>query len=169
MDGFIVVSTINAITYKEFFPLLKDGKVNTGYAFNKTLVFETPKGEAKKQCGICWYTTFPIPNKKKMVLTATYDPDKYPKYENYDAIEVGRIKDIPYDYDGVMGVPVTILDYDLADVDIMGVANDWRHSEEWAIRGTPTYIDDKHKAFQGMVLGGKAVYSRILIRRKEND
>lgn len=76
MKDFLLLSNINAITYKEFFPLLKNNKARAGYVFNKTLEFETPEGETKKQTGICWYATFPVIH-KHLVLTATYDPNKY--------------------------------------------------------------------------------------------
>ena len=164
MKDFIIIGNTNAVTYKEVFPLFKDNKVRLGYSTVKT--FCTCNG-TKDFGNVGWYSTLPV-EKKILTLTQRYSPAKYPKYDNYDAIEVSRIKDIPYDYDGVMGVPVTIFNYNLSQFEIVGVANDCRRSEEWVIRGTPTYIDDKHKAFQGMVVGGKAAYSRVLIR-KRND
>lgn len=69
-----------------------------------------------------WLTTLPTTNKKKLVLTQSYNPEKYPKYDNYDAIEVDRIKDIPYNYEGYMGCPITILGYDLENIEIIGMA-----------------------------------------------
>lgn len=100
-------------------------------------------------------------------MTATYDPALYPKYDNYDAIEVSRIKNIPYDYDGVMGVPITILDYDLNNIEVQGIWNDDREEADFIVKGTPTYLDEKHKSFQGPVVDGKAKYARVLIRRKQ--
>ena len=209
MKDFLLLSTINAITYKDFFPLLKEGKARGGYNFNKVLSFETPEGEIKKQGGISWYTTLPTPNKKKLVLTKRYKHDEYPHYDNYRAIEVSRIKDIPYDYDCVMGVPITIFQYDLDNVEIVdinphffstiaqglekpeqlhlegmkdpyarvlikkkievrGIWNDKREEADFIVKGTPTYIDEKHKSFQGPVVDGKAKYSRVLIRNKRS-
>lgn len=89
-----------------------------GYTFNKVLTFITREGIEKKEPGICFFTTLDVPEKRKLTLSKTYNPEEYPHYDNYDAINVDRVKDIPYDYDGVMGVPVTILGYDLDDVKI---------------------------------------------------
>lgn len=148
MKDFLLLANVNAITYKEFFPLLKERKVRGGYDFNKTMMFETPEGEAKKQTGITWYTTLPTPNKKKLVLTKRYRHDEYPHYDNYRAIEVSRIKDIPYDYDCVMGVPITIFGYDLDNVEVLKCLND--------------HTPDTRAA----VIEGKTKYARILIKKK---
>lgn len=196
MKDFLLLSTINAITYKDFFPLLKEGKVRGGYNFNKVVMFETPEGEIKKQIGITWFTTLPTPNKKKLILTKRYKHDEYPHYDNYRAIEVGKVKDIPYDYECMMGVPITIFGYDLDNVEIIGdktingkdtkingkekyrrvlikkkievqgIWNDKREEADFIVKGTPTYIDEKHKSFQGPVVDGKAKYSRVLIKKK---
>ena len=144
MDGFIIIGNTNAVTYKEVFPLIKDNKVRLGY--NKVMSFNTEGGEIKGVYAT-WYSTFPV-TRKPLVLTATYSPEKYPVYDNYDAINVDRVKDIPYDYDGVMGVPITILNYGLNDIEIVGTE---------VIHNKDTKINGKEK------------YRRILIRRKEND
>lgn len=167
MKDFLLLSSVNAITYKEFFPLLKEGKARGGYNFNQVVMFETPEGEAKKEFGICWFTSLPTPNKRKLILTKKYKHTEYPHYDNYNAIEVGKVKDIPYDYDCVMGVPITILQYDLDNVEVQGIWNDKREEADFIVKGAPTYIDEKHKSFQGPVVDGKAKYSRILIRWKQ--
>lgn len=149
MKDFLLLSNVNAVAYKEFFPLLKEGKVNTGYVFNKTLEFETPEGELKSGPNIAWFASLPTPDKKKLILTKKYRPEDYPHYDNYNAIEVGRIKDIPYDYDCVMGVPITIFGYDLDNVEVLKCLND----------NTP----DTRVA----TVEGKEKYARILIRRKQ--
>lgn len=126
---FIIIGNINAITYKEFFPLLKDDKVWIGYKFNgKPMVFRVPddyplKGTVNhvdehghKYIGVggtCWFTN--VDNEKRhtpMDLYMRYhgNEDHYPKYDNYDAINVDKTCEIPEDYDGVMGVPITFLD-----------------------------------------------------------
>lgn len=164
MKDFLLICDKNCATYKEVFPLFKQGIVS----------FSSPvkeyEGTDRKFGNHSWITTFPVPNKKKLVLTATYDPALYPKYDNYDAIEVSRIKNIPYDYEGVMGVPITILDYDLDNVEVQGIWNDKREEADFIVKGTPTYIDEKHKSFQGPVVDGKAKYARVLIRltRRKN-
>lgn len=70
------------------------------------------------------------------------------------------------DYDGVMGVPITFLQYyNPSQFEIIGLAADIRYDDECFIKGNPTYLDDKHKQFMGMVLNGKPTYARILIKR----
>ena len=128
------------------FPLFKQGIVSFGSPVKEY------EGTDRKFGNHSWITTFPVPNKKKLVLTATYDPALYPKYDNYDAIEVSRIKNIPYDYDGVMGVPITILCYNLDNVELEGIWNDDREENDFIVKGTPTYLDEKHKGFQGPVM-----------------
>lgn len=161
MKDFLLICDKNCATYKEVFPLFKQGIVSFGSPVKEY------EGTDRKFGNHSWITTFSVPNKKKLVLTATYDPALYPKYDNYDAIEVTRIKNIPYDYDGVMGVPITILDYDLDNVELEGIWNDKREEDNFIVKGTPTYLDEKHKSFQGPVIDGKAKYARVLIRRKK--
>lgn len=108
---FLIIGNKNAVTYKEIFPLIKDNKIWLGY---KTISeFKIPGSSiSKKVTGLSrWFTN--LPNKKAadpIELIEKYDPKKYPKYDNYDAINVNRVVDIPFDYDGVMGVPITICD-----------------------------------------------------------
>lgn len=187
MKDFLLIANTNACTYKEFFPLLKEEKVRGGYTFSKSMMFETPEGEAKKQIGISWFTTLPTSNKRKLILTKKYKHTEYPHFDNYRAIEVSRIKDIPYDYECLMAVPITIFQYDLdkilvkndqqperplrKKIDIRGIWNDKREEADFIVKGTPTYIDEKHKDFQGPVVNGKAKYARVVIslaRRKRS-
>lgn len=111
MKDFLLIANTNACTYKEFFPLLKERKVSMGVEMPKEYVM--PDGTTKKFGNICWYTTLHTPDKKKLVLSKKYHHVLYPHFDNYRAIEVSRIKDIPYDYECVMGVPITIFGYDL--------------------------------------------------------
>ena len=119
---FVIVGHQNAITYKEVFPLIKDNKVWLGYGFKGAAAhFFSPyedvatAGDHKKNMirvsGVNWFTNLEIPKRnEKMDLVCRYSPEEYPKYDNYDAIEVSKTADIPYDYAGAMGVPVTFLD-----------------------------------------------------------
>jgi len=92
---------------------------------------------------------------------------KYYKYDNYDAIEVSKVKDIPIDYGGAMGVPITFLDkYNPEQFEIIGLMNDKRTISDAFVQGAPTYLDKRHKKFVGAVLNGKATYARIVIRKK---
>lgn len=128
MDGFIVVGNMNAIAYKEIFTYLKDNKMWTGMThFNDGMYFVVPNdyeyadtykfereidGEKVMRVSTaCWFTNLEHNKRKELIgLTKKYNPTDYPKYDNYDAIEVGCYKDIPKDYDGIMGVPITFLD-----------------------------------------------------------
>ena len=119
---FLIIGNMNAITYKEIFPLIKANKIWIGYNFNKTMEFQLDESYEKwneirdgkkygKVPAIAWFTN--LDHKKRhefLTLTEKYDPAKYPKYDNYDAINVDKVNDIPKDYDGVMGVPITFLD-----------------------------------------------------------
>lgn len=121
---FIIIGNKNAITYKEFFPLLKDNKVWIGY--ENPSEFETPDGLTNKCQGLCrWFTNIDIPKKhENLILTKRYfdDPSLYPKYDNYDAIECSKVKDIPCDYFEHIGVPVTFLDkYNPEQFEIVGL------------------------------------------------
>lgn len=119
---FLVMGTVNNITYKEIFPLIKANKIWIGYNFNKTMEFQLGEGYEKwneirdgkkygKVPAIAWYTNLDVKKRHEfLTLTEKYDPAKYPKYDNYDAINVDKVNDIPKDWDGVMGVPITFLD-----------------------------------------------------------
>ena len=164
---FLIVGNMNAITYKEIFPLIKNNELWVGYGFNVSYVYKTPyKNEldanAKfvtskgynpedgyvKVPAVAWYTN--IPHKKRneeLVLYKEYSAEKYPKYDNYDAIEVSKVSEIPMDYEGVMGVPITFLDkYCPTQFEIIK----FRKGD-----------DDKD-----LSVNGKCPYFRILIRRK---
>lgn len=107
---FLIIGDMNWITYKEVFPLLKDNRIWLGNCAVKE--FMQPDGSIKKFGNKLWFTN--LDHKKrheKLILGKKYTPEEYPHYDNYDAIEVGKIDDIPSDYDGAMGVPITILQY----------------------------------------------------------
>lgn len=127
---YLIIGNQNAITYKEFFPLLKDNKVWVGYGFNMSLVYKTPypnlleanrmfviskgydpnKGYVKVPA-ICWFTNLDVKKRhEKLELYKRYSPENYPSYDNYDAINVDRVSDIPIDYKGIIGVPISYLD-----------------------------------------------------------
>lgn len=122
---FVIIGNQNAITYKEIFPLLKDNIMWLGNNNPAPKLFYVPtfleerKNIKKDENGdlvasfgnICWFTNLDIKKRHEdLNLIKKYNEEDYPKYDNYNAIEVSRVKDIPYDYDGVMGVPITFLD-----------------------------------------------------------
>lgn len=124
---FIVIGTQNAITYKEIFPLIKDNRLWLGYKAGD-MAFTVPSdsepretrfwideaGQKWRSMGnVCWFTNIDHSKRHEpLTLFRRYsdDPSKYPRYDNYDAINVNKVADIPEDYDGVMGVPITFLD-----------------------------------------------------------
>ena len=123
---FIIWGNNNAITYKEFFPYLKNNEIWPGYMINKTCVFRVAEGykydekitaqmndgfKYGKVPAISVFTNLDIQKRhEKLLLWKHYTPEDYPKYDNYDAINVDKVADIPMDYEGVMGVPITFLD-----------------------------------------------------------
>lgn len=121
---YIIIGNMNAVTYKEIFPLIAQNKLWLGYNSghfwfkvpdsyeNKKTDFKIDEtGQKWRRMGnICWFTNVDIQKRhENMVLFRNYTPEAYPKYDNYDAINVDRTVDIPCDYYGVMGVPITFL------------------------------------------------------------
>ena len=124
---FVIIGPQNAIVYKEIFPLLMDNKMWLGYGFNKgDAYFRIPADKAGEYApgvydpdtglvhfrNCAWFTNLDIPKRHEFIdLRGNYyDPEQYPKYDNYDAIEVSKVADIPCDYDGMMGVPISFMD-----------------------------------------------------------
>jgi hypothetical protein len=124
---FLIIGNVNAISYKEVFPLIKENKMWLGVSITSgDRKFVVPDNYPLNAAGcgidengkryirvkgVRWFTN--LDHKKRheeLLLYKKYNEDEYPKYDNYDAIEVGKSKDIPMDYDGVMGVPITFLD-----------------------------------------------------------
>lgn len=175
---FLIIGHQNAITYKEIFPLLKENKIWLGNGFSRgNAYFRIPETASRdyakgvydeetklvKFRNCCWFTNLDHSKRHEVIETGqTYSPEKYPKYDNYNAIEVSKLKDIPMDYDGVMGVPVTFMDkFNPEQFEIIGMA------------------EDNGKGFSGAeaewdglnphaIINGKAMYKRIFIRKKSN-
>lgn len=117
---FVIIGNQNAITYKEVFPLLKTNEVWPGY--NHVKEFLQSDGSMKKFGNIQWFTNLDISKRhEELILYKKYTPQEYPTYDNYDAINVDKVANIPCDYDGVMGVPITFLDkYNPNQFEIIG-------------------------------------------------
>lgn len=107
---FLIIGAKTAISYKEVFPLLATGRVRLGHTIPN--VFYAPDGNTLKLPGLCrWFTTLQYNTPKPIrMFTATYHPSLYQQFDHYPAINVDRSKDIPCDYDGLMGVPITALE-----------------------------------------------------------
>ena len=165
---FIVLGNMNALTYREIFPLFKKNKIWIGYGFNLSMVFKTtypnlleanrkyviskgydPDKNYVKTPAIAWFTNIDIQKRHEdLILYKSYNPKEYPKYDNYDAINVDKTSEIPCDYDGMMGVPITFLDkYNPEQFEIVG--------NEYSLN------INKSRGY----INGKRMYSRIFIRK----
>lgn len=175
---FVILSNMNAITYKEFFPLLKDNKVWAGYGFNLSMIYKTtykntlesnrkyvkahgldPDEGYVKVPAICWFTNLDIKKRhENLILYKQYSPEDYPRYDNYDAINVDKVSDIPINYDGVMGVPITFLDkYNPEQFEIIDGIGRYSALDQNRKKEKKTYLS---------MLNGQAKYFRIIIKRK---
>jgi len=106
MKKFLIISNGNAMIYKEIFPLIKENKIWVGV--NKNMVFINADKELKNILS-CWLTNLGNNMHTPIKLYKHYNANEYPKYYNYDGINVNRTPDIPMDYYGVIGVPITFL------------------------------------------------------------
>lgn len=197
---FLVLGNMNAITYKEIFPLIKDNKMWPGTGFRSVVEFEVPKHtiiqtssgretedgrKFMKVQGVTWWTNLDYPRRHQdIILFREYkgNEDKYPKYDNYDAINVDKVADIPKDYiDGVMGVPITFIgQWNPKQFEIVGLGDGNLFRDVIGSSGiSKQFVDDYYKhGNTGMLKEGdyKLVYynnnnepirpyMRILIRR----
>ena len=168
---FLVIGNMNAITYKETFPLLKDDKMWLGCTSPKTFV--QPDGPIKKFGNILWYTNlYRTTRKDELVLYKKYTPEEYPHYDNYDAINVNRTADIPYNYYGVMGVPITFLTkHNPAQFEIVGITDRQNTSglrtKKYTSEDAPGYNDLNARSVIKTGSAYRAMYARILIKRRE--
>lgn len=161
---FLIIGNKNAITYKEVFPLIKENRLWIGLTIRSgdrefrvpsdyvthsaSLRIDEKGNKYIKVPGVHWFTNLDYPQRhEELVLYKRYTPEEYPKYDNYDAINVDKTSDIPYDYDGVMGVPITFLDK--------------YNPEQFEIVRFRKGNDDNDLSYNG-----KCPYFRILIRRK---
>jgi len=159
---FLIIGNKNAITYKEVFRLLKDNKIWLGY--------EQPSKFVDGKCiitsqvqGLCrWFTNLDTAKRhEELIMYKTYTPEEYPHYDNYNAINVDKVTDIPCDYFGVMGVPITFLDkFNPFQFELLGIMN--TGEENPGIR----YPNTPHGR---PIINGVEKYLRVLIRRKQNE
>ena len=158
--GFVVIGPQNAITYKEIFPLIKDNRLWPGFEHVKQFV--QPDGTVKKFGNVCWFTNLDIKKRhEELILVKRYrgHESDYPRYDNYDAINVDKVKDIPEDYDGVMGVPITFLDkYNPDQFEIVGGSANGQVPDSLKLGDFKTYNNP--------IIGSKKIYQRIFILRK---
>ena len=169
---FIIIGHQNAITYKDVFPLIKENKMWLGYGFKRNMAhfiaphYEDTASDADHRegmirvSGVVWYTNMDH-NKRheEMILVKRYFGNEmaYPKYDNYDAIEVSKTQDIPMDYSGAMGVPITFLTkYNPDQFEIIGCSYSY---------GEPVGYHKKGAGFD-VCVDGNQIYKRLFIRNR---
>lgn len=166
--SFLILGSFNAISYKETFPLIGDNKMWIGYgqgdmAFKvpshyeprKTRYWVDDAGQKWRSFGnMCWYTNLDIQKRhEEIILYKKYNPEQYPKYDTYNAINVDKVAEIPMDYSDIMGVPITFLDkYNPVQFEILGIDR---------------YIHDNPNYGRRFTIEGKEKYARILIKNKK--
>ena len=148
---FLIIGPLSLIKYKDTFPYFMKGLAWLGVNCVKS--FTEPDGKVTKMGNVVWYTNLDVKKRHEfLTLTEKYDSVKYPKFDNYDAINVDKVKDIPKDYYGVMGVPITFfIKYNTEQFEIVGELNN----------GSDNEFD-----YAKPMIDGKVKYMRILIRRK---
>lgn len=193
MKKFLIIGNGNAVTYKEIFPPIKAHKIWLGaskglggcmeFVINADVFDASKCSNYREENGkyyikimlSTWFTNIPHKNMDKppLNLAKHYNADDYPHYDNYDAINVDKVKDIPMDYDGVMGVPITFLDkYNPNQFEIIGLFNDYKECdyELGLICGLPMECISKNgkvSIHKSPLINKMAKYRRLLIKRKK--
>ena len=178
---FIIMGNTNTLVCKEVFRMFQLDRIRTGYTnFNTGMFFYVPESfekyhhleNGKKIARVstsCWYTNLPVQkHKEPLDLIRHYTPEEYPKYDNYNAINVNTYTDIPYDYEGIMGVPITFLDkFNPNQFEIV-----WQASGNTRANAPKEILEEigytPHPEDRGgcAVLNGQRCYTRVLIRKK---
>lgn len=188
---FIIIGNVNAVTYKEFFPLIRDNKVWIGASIHSgDRKFYVPDDYPLNAAGcgvddagrrfirvkgVRWFTNLDLKQRhEELILVRRYNPDDYPPFDNYEGINVNKTVDIPCDYDGIMGVPITFLDkYSPDQFEILGITCRG-YSPEYR---TKTYDKSEYKNANDLNGSGcilvdgkpKMIYGRVLIRNKHPE
>ena len=147
---FLIIGSLNAIKYSECFPFIMNNQMWLGN--NNVHNFMQPDGTVKKFGNINWYTNLDFAKRhEKIILRKEYNDKEYPKYETYDAIEVSKVTNIPINYNGIMGVPISFMSkYNPEQFEIVGEFN----------HGSDNIFD-----LAKPIINGKELYPRIAIRR----
>ena len=165
---FLIIGNQNAITYKEIFSLIKKNKLWLSHSLSY-IAFKVPDyyeekstrfwidetGQKWRSMGnVCWFTNIETTKRyEELELYKKYNPQEYPKYDDYNAINVDKVCEIPVDYDGIMGVPITFLDkYNPYQFEIIGIDR---------------YVEDNPNFGKRFTINKKEIYARVLIRRKK--
>ena len=178
---FLIIGNLNAVTYKEIFPFIKDNQLWLGYTYfqggaayfvGRKDLFDAEKISNSKHAyikddklywrvnGVRWFTNIEHEKHQSPIdLYKKYNEAEFPKYDNYNAIEVSKVSDIPIDYDGVMGVPISLLDkycpkqFEIVDAREYGLNDRQRNKSTMLIKDAVSAIN------------GKPTYARIAIKR----
>ena len=147
---FLIIGSLNAVKYSECFPFIMNNQMWLGN--NNVHNFMQPDGTVKKFGNINWYTNLDFAKRhEKIILRKEYNDKEYPKYETYDAIEVSKVTNIPVNYNGIMGVPISFMSkYNPEQFEIVGEFN----------HGSDNIFD-----LAKPIINGKELYPRIAIRR----
>lgn len=169
---FLIIGNVNSVTYKDFFSLIKQNKVWIGASIHSgDREFQVPNDYPLNAAGfriddkgnkfirvkgVRWFTNLDyLQRHEELILYKKYNLEEYPKYDNYDAINVNKTADIPCDYDGAMGVPITFLDkYNPEQFEIIA-------------QMATTKISEYNYGYP--YVNGKKIYARILIRRRQSN
>ena len=177
---FLIIGNLNAVTYKELFPYIKNNEMWLGYTYfqggaayfvGRKDLFDAEKISNSKHAyikddklywrvnGVRWFTNIEHEKHQSPIdLYKKYNPTEFPKYDNYDAINVDKVCEIPMDYDGVMGVPISILDkYCPKQFEIVGITENADYLNTLYINGFNKY--------DRPYINGKRMYSRLLIKK----
>lgn len=188
---FLIIGNQNAVTYKEIFPLIKNNKIWYGASIhsgdrefgvpdNYPLNAATHRTDEQgrnfiRVKGVRWFTNLDFKERHEdLILYKKYTPEEYPSYDNYEAIEVSKTKDIPMDYEGAMGVPITFLDKHSPDqFEILGITdrdnNSGLKTKQYGPGDSENYADLNRR---GVIKEGselRSTYARILIRKVPNE
>lgn len=167
---FVIIGHQNAITYKEIFPLIQQNKLWLGVGFKGcaghfySIYEDVASASDHRQgmirvSGVTWFTNLDIAKRhEELILYKTYNPTEYPEYENYKAIEVNKSNEIPMDYDGIMGVPITFLyKYNPDQFEIVGAT-------ESEGKGFSNGLWIESSKIAQPVVNGQRVYKRLFIK-----
>lgn len=163
---FLIIGNQNAITYKEIFPLIRNNKLWLGYGFTRNCAhfinksYEDTATDADHRegmirvSGVMWFTNMDVKQRhEEPELFKNYTPEAFPHYDNFDAINVDKAAEIPLDYSGMIGVPITYLQ---------------KHCPEYYdILYCSAFSDESNYGCGSLKINGKKVYARLIIKKKQ--
>lgn len=172
---FIIIGHQNAITYKEVFPYIRNNQIWLGYGFSGNAGhfinhhyedYATASNHIQgmiRVSGVVWFTNLDLSKRhEELILYKSYSPEEYPDYDNYDAVEVSKVVEIPFDFDGVMGVPITFMNkYNPDQFEIIGCT-------ESEGRGFSNGLWDENFKITQPLINGEKKYKRLFIKRKDS-